>query len=102
MGMIEKPPGRMEPAKTGEFPRPQTRGEFLVGIKFNPSNNELVYKIKSKAAELIDLLQAIPLHSENTDTPESVYKDRKRLHDLAEKCFEEGAMWAVKKATKST
>ena len=102
--MVESPPGadisKMDEKEKQEFPRPQTRGEFLVGIKFNPTKSNLVYQIKSKAAELIDLLKAIPLTPEDQQGSEAVYKDRQRLHGLAEKCFEEGAMWAVKKATK--
>ena len=67
-----------------------TRGEYRVGITFNPSNDDMVGKIKRAAADLIDLIETIPADTE----------DRPRLKALAQTAIEEGAMWAVKAATK--
>jgi hypothetical protein len=76
----------------------QTKGEYRVGINFNPSNDDMVGQIKRKAADLIDLIEAIP-------TPEPVSLDMqfaeiKRLKALAQTEIESAAMWAVKAATK--
>ena len=67
-----------------------TRGEYRVGITFNPSNDDTVSKIKRAAADLIDMIETIPADTE----------DRPRLKALAQTAIEEGAMWAVKAATK--
>ncbi len=74
-----------------------TKGEYRVGITFNPSNNNKVQEIKLHAANLIDLIEGIvppdwsedPLHAEIS-----------RLKALAQTAVEEAAMWAVKAATK--
>lgn len=63
-----------------------TEGEFRVGIKFNPDNNDTVSEIKQKSAELIDL---IVLHGKDT-----------RCTKLAQTAYEDAAMWAVKSVTK--
>ena len=70
-----------------------TKGEYRVGVSFNPSkpsNQDMVGKIKRAAADLIDLIETIPADTE----------DRPRLKALAQTAIEEGAMWAVKAATK--
>ena len=79
-----------------EASRPQTFGEYRVGITFNPSGNEMVHTIKTQAAALIDLChqqaesqQAMPNSAETV-----------RLWSLAMTHFEDAAMWAVKAATK--
>lgn len=61
-------------------------GEDRVRIKFNPSADSTVDKIKNKSAELIDLCEELKL------------KDA-RLASLAQTAYEEAAMWAVKAAT---
>ena len=74
-----------------------SKGEYRVGITFNPSNDDMVGKIKRAAADLIDLIEGIvppdwsedPLHAEIS-----------RLKALAQTAVEEAAMWAVKAATK--
>ena len=66
-------------------------GEYVVGVNFNPSGDPLVDRIKKTAAELIDLIDAIPC----VDASE-----RGRLKGLAIDDIESGAMWAVKAATK--
>lgn len=67
-----------------------TKGEYRVGINFNPSHDDHVGLIKKAAANLIDLIETIPADTE----------DRPRLKALAQTAIEEGAMWAVKAATK--
>lgn len=64
-----------------------TSGEWLVGKSFNPGGLDSVNQIKKLAAELIDL-------------SEKVCNDNRTL-TLAVQAFEEGAMWAVKSATKN-
>jgi len=62
-------------------------GEDRVRIKFNPSADGLVDRIKQKSAELIDLCETElkPLDP--------------RLAALAQTHYEDAAMWAVKAAT---
>lgn len=67
-----------------------TKGEYRVGITFNPSNDDMVARIKRAAADLIDLIETIPSDTE----------DRPRLKALAQTHVEDAAMWAVKAATK--
>ena len=67
-----------------------TLGQFRVGISFNPSNNADVDIIKTLAASLIDTINALP----------SQDGEQARLKALAMSAIEEGAMWAVKAATK--
>lgn len=67
-----------------------TKGEYRVGINFNPSKASVVDQIKQKAAELIDLIEEIPADA----------NDRPRLKAIAQTAVEEAAMWAVKAATK--
>lgn len=72
-----------------------TKGEYRVGITFNPSNDNLVAKIKRAAADLIDLVDSIP---SNDGTIAGAEKGR--LKALAQTHIEDAAMWAVKAATK--
>ena len=69
-----------------------TLGEYRVGISFNPGGNPTVDKIKRAAADLIDLIDAIP-------NPHQVL-EASRLQALAMTHIEDAAMWAVKAATK--
>jgi hypothetical protein len=64
----------------------KTIGEQRVRIEFNPSNEDLVFQIKQKAAELINICEGLKA------------KDG-RLASLAQTGFEDAAMWAVKAAT---
>ena len=68
-----------------------TKGEYRVGVDFNPSGDAKVILIKRAAANLIDMIEALP----NNDIPEVG-----RLKALAQTAIEEGQMWAVKAATK--
>ena len=67
-----------------------TRGEYQVGIDFNPSAADMVGQIKRKAADLIDLINSV----------DAQHPERFRLKALAITAIEEGAMWGVKAATK--
>lgn len=81
---------------------PKTKGEYLVGIDFNPSNDDLVGQIKRKAADLIDLIETIPFPKFEGDK-EIDYdwvEQIARLKALAQTEVENAAMWAVKAATK--
>ena len=68
-----------------------TKGEYRVGVSFNPSGDIWVDEIKTAAAELIDLI---------ADIPDEGIDERKRLKALAQTEVESAAMWAVKAATK--
>lgn len=76
-----------------------TKGEYRVGITFNPSNEDMVGQIKRKAADLIDLIGTIPVASIAVD---GQYIEVVRLKALAQTEVESAAMWAVKAATKPT
>lgn len=69
----------------------QSKGEYRVGTGFNPSGDQTVDEIKYTTAQLINMIERIPV----ADIPE-----RSRLKALAQTAVEEGAMWAVKAATK--
>lgn len=67
-------------------------GEDRVRVKFNPSDDSLVAKIKQKSAELINLCESSALAG-------PVDGEYQRLWSLAQTAYEEAAMWAVKAAT---
>lgn len=71
-----------------------TRGEYRVGINFNPSADDSVGQIKRMAADLIDLIETIDTHKYGPNT------EVMRLKSLAQTAIEDGAMWAVKAVTK--
>jgi hypothetical protein len=72
-----------------------TRGEYRVGINFNPSSDDMVGKIKRQAADLIDLIESITAGHGGDQ-----YNEVTRLKALAQTDIESAAMWAVKAATK--
>ena len=72
-----------------------TKGEYRVGINFNPAGADTVNKIKRAAADLIDLIELITA----SDGGEQ-YNEVARLKALAQTHVEDAAMWAVKAATK--
>lgn len=72
-----------------------TKGEYRVGINFNPSARDTVGRIKSMAAAMIDMIDGLPADHET-----EAGNERGRLKALAMTAIEEGAMWAVKAATK--
>lgn len=67
-------------------------GEDRVRIKFNPSDNDKVFQLKTRAAELIDCLES--MRNEG-----SADAEQQRLWSLAQSYIECGAMWGVKAAT---
>ncbi len=73
----------------------QTKGEYRVGISFNPSQDDAVRRIKRAAADLIDMIDSIP-----SDRDSERGNEAGRLKALAQTAIEDGAMWAVKAATK--
>lgn len=75
----------------------QTKGQYRVGITFNPSQLGVVDQIKVKAAELIDLIDDLPVPSSGSGEHAV---EVLRLKALAATAVEEGAMWGVKAATK--
>jgi hypothetical protein len=77
-----------------------TKGEYRVGITFNPSNDDAVSKIKRAAADLIDLIEGIDCTPKSSDEPGYHAGEKYRLKALAQTEVESAAMWAVKAATK--
>jgi hypothetical protein len=73
-----------------------TIGEDRVRIKFNPTEDSLVSRIKQKSAELIDLC------SERQGKSTDPFGEEDRLWSLAMTHYEDAAMWAVKAATYKT
>lgn len=63
-----------------------TLGQDRVRLGFNPGGNTAVTDIKQRAADCIDWLEAF----KQLDP---------RLCAIAQTCFEEAAMWAVKLVT---
>ena len=74
-----------------------TKGEYRVGINFNPSADDTVAKLKRAAADLIDLIDQIP----GDVTRDLRGSEVARLKALAQTEVESAAMWAVKATTKS-
>lgn len=71
-----------------------TKGEYRVGINFNPAADDKVGQIKRMAADLIDYIESVDAHKDGPNT------EVMRLKSLAQTAIEDGAMWAVKAATK--
>jgi len=74
-----------------------TKGEYRIGIDFNPSNDDTVNKIKRAAADLFDLIDSVD------ETPD---KDKNRTAEIirakaqALRYVENASMWGVKSATR--
>lgn len=79
-----------------------TKGEYRVGISFNPSNSGEVAEIKEAAARLIDQIGAISIKADQhgAEADPQYQQEVARLKALAQTGVEEAAMWAVKAATK--
>lgn len=80
-----------------------TKGEYRVGINFNPSADDTVGRIKSMAAALIDFIDGIDTHEPTIDDDSANWTrtgEIRRLKALAQTEIESAAMWAVKAATK--
>ena len=67
-----------------------TKGEYKVGVTFNPSGDNDVALVKNTIAMLIDDLQLIV----------DLGDEAGRCAAIAQTKFEEAAMWAVKAITK--
>jgi hypothetical protein len=78
----------------------QTKGEYRVGISFNPSQDDAVSRIKRAAADLIDMIEDIAVPPASGDPGAIRSAEICRLKSLAQTAIEDGAMWAVKAATK--
>lgn len=76
------------------------KGEYRVGIAFNPSNDDMVGQIKRKAADLIDLIDSIAVPTVTSQDSAAHSNEVSRLKALAQTEIESAAMWAVKAATK--
>lgn len=77
-----------------------TKGEYRVGVTFNPSQDPTVASIKDLAARLIDLIDSIPVSVGAVPTTDARASEVARCKDLAQTAVEDAAMWAVKAATK--
>jgi len=77
-----------------------TKGEYRVGIAFNPSNLGIVDHIKRAAADFIDLIETIEVLQVQDEASGLRAVEMGRLKALAQTSVEEAAMWAVKAATK--
>ena len=80
-----------EPTNTTE-PTIQTYWELLVWITFNPSNDDLVNQLKSKYAEIINLL-------DNAKQTQSTHTQRQRYIAIAITEAQTAQMRAVKAVT---
>ena len=82
-----------------------TKGEQRVRTSFNPSSDSLVYQIKQKTAELINLMEAVKndemskTYEKSPETKQEVSGESLRLISLSQTAYEEAAMWAVKAVT---
>ena len=65
-------------------------GEIRVRVAFNVSNSDIVFQIKSKTAELINLCDSLKVNN---------HHERNRLVAMAMTDYETAAMLAVKAAT---
>jgi len=90
-----------------EDEKPSSKGNYRVGVDFNPSGNPTVNYIKLCAADLIDVIEAISLPGQKAGNEILASNDElthisevARLKALAQTAIEEGAMWAVKASTK--
>ena len=69
-----------------------TRGQYLVGVSFNPSGLSRVDYIKKAAAQLIDAINRV---EDGSETP----PDTKAMKQVAQERAVDAAMWGVKAAT---
>lgn len=76
----------------------QTLGETRVRTSFNPDNNSAVDIIKQKSAELINLVNDLPM-PKKFEEDKFMQGEFARAKAKAITEIEDGAMWAVKTAT---
>jgi hypothetical protein len=70
-----------------------TKGEYRVGVNFNPGGHSQVDGVKQITAGLIDEMEHVKTTS--LDNAEAT-----RCAEIAQEHFETAAMWAVKAITK--
>ena len=75
-----------------------TRGEYLVGVSFNPGKNPQVDELKRKAADFIDAIERV--HIEGGFKSKAQENEVGRCKALAITHAETAAMFCVKAATK--
>lgn len=85
------------PVQATSDARPQTLGEYRVGISFNPGGNEHVNTIKRVAADWINYLEEL---RRTEEISRELNPEVLRLLSLAQTHIEDAAMWAVKAVTK--
>lgn len=85
----------------------QTKGEYRIGISFNPSGDDMVGRIKRAAADLIDLIETIKFPDVDDDLDDDAWSkaiehcgEIGQLKARAQNDVETAAMLAVKAATK--
>lgn len=74
-------------------------GAARVRESFNPSQDNMVDKIKRHTADLIDLCEELKVDSTGESDSTRIANEQNRLVALAMTSYEEAAMWAVKAAT---
>lgn len=74
----------------------KTLGEKRTRIEFNPSNEDYVFQLKAKGAELIDFINEA---ANKPSWDDETLGEWKRLKALAMTEIESGTSWAVKAAT---
>jgi hypothetical protein len=80
---------------TDQAQRQLTPGELAVGLKFNPSGDEKVQKLKELAAQMFDIVESSVSADDGT-----VQTGRKRkMRDAALHEIVTAQMWAVKVVT---
>lgn len=68
-----------------------TFGEKACGLTFNPSNDDMVQKLKQAFADLVDTCDTLRLKSDNSE--------EKRMLSLAITDLQTAQMWSVKAVT---
>jgi hypothetical protein len=68
-----------------------TFGEKACGVTFNPSNDDMVQKLKQAFADLVDTCDTLRLKSDNPE--------EKRMLSLAITDLQTAQMWSVKAVT---
>lgn len=73
-----------------------TFGQKLVGLSFNPANNDRVAQIKQKMAEVVDI---IGQELKDNEIDNGIDRMRARLHEMALHDILQAQMMAVKLVT---
>jgi hypothetical protein len=73
------------------YEHPLTFGEKACGVAFNPGGDSMVHAIKTKYAELVDVLHALRMSNDNPEIA--------RMISIAITEAQTSQMWAVKAIT---